>query len=389
MKTNNLLMLGGVLLSSACGNAAAQSNVAIYGIIDAGIGYSSNQLGNHNTYLRSGNKDANRLGFRGAEDLGGGTQALFTLESGFNSDDGTFATSGVLFNRQAFVGLSNKSLGTLTAGRQYSPYYNFLSPLGPVPVVTGTLGDHPGDIDGFDVTIRHNNALKYISPDWNGASVGVMAAAGEQAGHEGTGGAVSAAAKYDADAWRFALGYQMMKNGVQQATWDPTASSSFVKSPLNNGYLSAQQIQYLAAAVRYQDSRLGVGGSFSNVQYSPNATSRFADTATFNTAAVLASWQTASPWIFGASVSYTRANQANGIRDAANYRQLALQQAYWFTKRTSLYVLQSFQRARGKTLAANGVSVIDAVASVGGSNGATPSSDGSQNLFMVGLRHAY
>jgi predicted porin len=389
MKNNNLLMLISVLLSGVCSNATAQSNVTLYGIVDAGLGYSSNQLGNHNTYVRSGNKDANRLGFRGIEDIGGGTQVQFTLESGFNLDDGTFAQSGVLFNRQAFVGISNKKLGTLTAGRQYSPYYNFLSPLGPVPVVTGTLGDHPGDIDGFDVTIRHNNALKYISPDWHGASVGLMAAAGEQAGHHGTGGAVSAAAKYDRGAWRYALGYQMLKNGVQQATWDPTSSSSFIKSPINAGYLSAQQVQYLAAAIRYQDNKLGVGGSLSNVQYRPNATSRFSGIATFNTAAVLASWQTASPWLLGAGLSYTRTNAANGITDTANYRQLTLQQAYWLSKRTSIYLLEAVQRARGKTLGANGVSLIDAVASVGGSNGATPSSDGSQNVYMLGVRHAF
>ena len=382
-------MLGGLLLTGVCGSAAAQSSVTIYGIADVALAYSNNQLGGSKVYVRSGNKDASRIGFRGVEDLGGGNSALFTLEAGYNIDDGTAQQAGSLFNRQSFVGLSNKNLGTVTAGRQYSPYYSFLSPIGPVPAVTGALGAHPGDIDGFDVTIRNNNSIKYVTPEWHGASVGVMAGAGEQADHDGSGGELSVAAKYDVQKWHMALGYQLLKNGPAQATWDSTSSGSFSKSPINAGYLSAKEVQYLAAAAKYQDGSLGLGGSFSNVQYRPNATSRFDGIATFNTGAVLATWQTGTPWLLGASLSYTRENASNGISDSANYRQLALQQAYWFTKRTALYFLETTQKARGKTLGANGVSVINAVASVGDSNTATPSSNGNQNVFMVGLRHAF
>lgn len=390
MKHNKLFLLGGILLSGVhAAAAAAESNVTVYGIVDAGIAYTSNQKGNGNTYVRSGTKDGSRLGFKGTEDLGGGTRLLFQLEAGFNLDDGTASQAGSLFNRAAFIGLSDKRLGTLTAGRQYAPYFSFLNPLGPVPVLTGATGAHPGDIDGLDITIRNNNSVKYVSPDWHGASFGVLAASGEKAGHQGSGGAFSAAAKYDAGPWRYALGYQVLKNGPQQATWDPTAASSFSKSPINAGYLSARDVQYLTAATFYQRGALGLGGSLSNVQYRPNASSRFADTAIFNTGAVLASWKTSTPWQLGAGFTYTRATRANGIRDAANYRQLSLQQSYWLTKRTAIYIVEATQRARGKTLAADGMTQINAVAVVGDSQVATPSSNGKQNVFMVGLRHAF
>ena len=389
MKTNNLSFLGGIVLSGVCGAVAAQSNVTVYGIADAGIAYTSNQKGNSNTYLRSGSKDGSRLGFKGTEDLGGGTSALFQLEAGYNLDDGTAAQSGSLFNRAAFIGLADKRYGTLTAGRQYSPYFAFLNPLGPVPVVTGAVGAHAGDIDGFDITVRHNNSLKYISPDWRGASVGLMVASGEQAGHTGSGGAMSAAVKYDTGAWHHALAYQVLKNGPNQATWDPTTSSSFSKSPINVGYLSAREVQYLAAATSYQLGALTLGGNLSNVQYRPNASSRFHGTAIFNTAALLANWKTATPWQFGAGLTYTRATAANGIGDAADYRQLSLQQTYWFTKRTAIYILEATQHARGKTLAADGVTQINAVALVGDSQTGTPSSGSAQNVFMVGMRHSF
>ena len=389
MKQNKLFLLGGIVLSGACGTAVAQSNVTVYGIADAGLAYTSNQKGNSSTYVRSGSKDGSRLGFKGTEDLGGGTQALFQLEAGYNIDDGAAAQSGSLFNRAAFIGLADKRYGTLTMGRQYSPYFAFLNPLGPVPAVTGATGAHAGDIDGFDITVRHNNSVKYISPDWRGASVGLMVASGEQAGHTGSGGAMSAAVKYDTGAWRHALAYQVLKNGPNQATWDPTTSSSFSKSPINVGYLSAKEVQYLAAATSYQLGAVTLGGNLSNVQYRPNASSRFQGTAIFNTAALLANWKTATPWQFGAGLAYTRATKANGVQDAADYRQLSFQQTYWFSKRTAIYILEATQHARGKTLAADGVTQIDAVALVGDSQVSTPSSNGKQNVFMVGVRHAF
>lgn len=389
MKHNTLTLLGGMVLSGVCGAAAAQSDVTIYGMVDAGVAYSSNQKGNSNTYLRSGSKDGARLGFKGTEDLGGGLKALFQLEAGFNLDDGTAGQAGSLFNRAAFVGLSDKRLGTLTAGRQYAPYFTFLNPLGPVPVVTGATGAHSGDIDGFDITVRNNNSIKYMSPEWRGAAFGLMVASGEKAGHQGSGSAMSAALKYDVANWRYALGYQVLKNGPLQATWDPSSSSSFSKSPINAGYLSAREVQYLTAAAQYQMGALSLGGTLSNVQYRPNASSRFADTAIFNTAGLLANWKTGTPWQLGAGYAYTRATSANGISERANYRQLSLMQSYWLSKRTVIYLLEANQKARGKTLAADGMTQVNAVAVVGDSQVGTPSSNGSQNVFTVGLRHSF
>lgn len=389
MKQSQLLTLGGVLLSSACGMAAAQSNVTMYGIVDAGITHIDKLPGGAKTYMRSGSKDGSRLGFLGSEDLGGGLKAIFKLEAGFNPDDGSAGQAGSLFNRAAFLGLSDKTLGTLTVGRQYSSYFDAVNPLGPVPVVTGAAGDHPGDVDGFDITIRSNNALKYTSPTWRGFTASAMVAAGEQAGHSGSGGEHSASIKYEGGAWRHALAYQVLKNGPNQTNWDSTASTSFSKSAVNAGYLSASYVQYVAAATRYQQKRWSLGGSVSNVQYHANSASLFRDTATFNTGALLATWQTDSPWLLGAGVTYTRANRANGISDNASYRQFSLQQSYWLSKRTAIYILEATQRARGQTLGADGISVIDANASVGVSQSGNVASDRHQTLLGIGLRHAF
>jgi predicted porin len=111
--------------SFVSGSASAQSNVAIYGVADAGVAYASNQNGNANTYLRSGSLSASKIGLQGVEALGGDLQALFLLESGFELDSGAQSASGSLFNRQAYVGLLSRAYGVLTAGRQYTPYYRW------------------------------------------------------------------------------------------------------------------------------------------------------------------------------------------------------------------------------------------------------------------------
>ena len=388
MKNRFPVAAGGMLLAAACGTAAAQSGMTIYGVVDAALVYANDQNGHSNTYMRSGNQASSRLGFRGVEDLGGGNQVLYVLEAGLNLDDGSASQAGSIFNRQAYVGLSNAHLGTLTVGRQYTPYYLFVGPIGQVGVVTGATGAHPGDIDGLDVTVRSNNAVSYASPNWHGVQVGLMAAAGEQARHQSNGDTFSAAAKYDVGSWNFALGYQSLKNGPNGATWDPTASSSFSKSPVNAGYLSAASVRYVAAAAHYTAGSLGLGAVATNVQYRPDAGSRFVDTATFNTAGTYASWQTATPWLLSAGVSYTRENAANGIADTANYRQLSLEQVYALSRRTVIYLVQARQVARGRTLGADALPVM-AVAVVGDSQTATPSSTGRQNVFMAGLRHTF
>lgn len=389
MKTRTITLLCGVACAAISASAAAQSNVTIYGVVDAAMVYSSNQGPGSNVYMRSGNLASSRLGFKGTEDLGSGLKALYVLEAGFNLDDGTSSSSGSLFNRQAYVGLSDTHAGSITVGRQYTPYYLFVGPVGPVNSLTGATGAHPGDIDGLDVTIRTSNAISYVTPSWNGFQAGVTAAPGEQADHTAAGGTASAALKFDSGRWNTALGYQVLKNGLKPVGWDTTASSSFSKSPINNGYLSAGSVQYIAAAVRYQLDQIGFGGIATNVQYRPNSSSLFKGTATFNTAGLHTTWQTLTPWFLSAGISYTRENASNGISDPAAYRQLSLEQTYVLSKRTAIYVLEAYQKASGKTLAANGTSLINAVAVVGDSQTGTPSSTDSQHVFMLGLRHNF
>src|SRR5260370_27927600 len=159
-------------------SAFAQSSVTLYGIVDTGIGYSNSQTslgstsGGHSAVkMISGVWAGSRFGLKGAEDLGGGTKAIFQLESGFNSATGGQQYTNAEFGRQAWVGATNATYGTFTAGRQYTSYYTLLSPYSPTNWLTGFYGAHPGDLDELDTIYRANNSLVYTSPKLYGITV--------------------------------------------------------------------------------------------------------------------------------------------------------------------------------------------------------------------------
>ena len=65
----------------ASGSVCAQSSVTLYGIIDEGLTFSNNQLGNKAYQMQSGISQGSRWGMQGTEDLGGGLSAIFRLEN--------------------------------------------------------------------------------------------------------------------------------------------------------------------------------------------------------------------------------------------------------------------------------------------------------------------
>ncbi|MBN3803857.1 porin [Paraburkholderia sp. Ac-20336] len=380
----NCLPLAGAFLSAG---ALAQSSVTLYGTIDNALAYSSNQHGKANFYMGQGELGASKFGLMGAEDIGGGTKTVFRLESGFNSATGAQSSAGYIFNRQAYVGLSNDRYGTLTLGRQYTPYFTLVGALGPTNVLTGATGAHPGDLDALDTTLRLNNSINYASPNIAGLTFGAQYGLGGTPGSVTNGSHFSAALRYDYQALSAAVGYVNLRNIATSQALGSFANSS----PVNNGYATANTTQMVAAAARYSLNNLVLGLNYSNVRYTPNAHSLFVNEAVFNTYGTIATYQI-TPALFAAiGYSYTRASKANGIEDPAQYHQISLEQTYNLSKRTTLYALEAYQHAHGKSLIASGsgVTIADTVAVVGDSQSSTPSSGPSQFVGMVGIRHAF
>ncbi|SPB16733.1 porin [Caballeronia novacaledonica] len=392
---NRVRTRAGVLMSvpfaaaALCGTASAQNSVTLYGVVDNAFAYASNQRGHSNIYMSQGNLQASKFGFLGAEDLGGGTRAIFRLESGVNSLTGAQASAGTIFNRQAYVGLSNDRYGTLTFGRQYTPYFSMVGALGPTGVLTGATGAHPGDVDALDTTLRFNNAVTYASPVIAGLAFSAQYGLGGVPGSIADGSNFSAALRYDYKPVALAAGYVKLKD----IATSPALGTFAINSPVNNGYASAQSAQLIAAAARYTYNDLMLGLNYSNVQYAPGSHSLFADEAVFNSYGVIATYRFTPAVNVAAGYGYTRASKANGIADPAQYHQVSFEETYSLSARTTFYALQAYQRARGKSLvasgAAGGLAIANTVAVVGDSQNTSPSSGPSQFVAMVGVRHAF
>ncbi|MGV0981887.1 MAG: porin [Polynucleobacter sp.] len=129
--------------------AQAQSSVTVYGILDVGYSgghakatsgaTSANTTGNQ-FGGGVGAESTNRIGFKGNEDLGGGTSAFFTLESSVTTDGNSILGTSGTGMRQAFVGLGKKGLGKAAVGTQYTPMFTNVSATSP-----GQLNNVIGD----------------------------------------------------------------------------------------------------------------------------------------------------------------------------------------------------------------------------------------------------
>jgi len=118
----------------ASAGAFAQSNVTVYGLLDASAyaATGGNKAGiagaaGTNYGFLSNATATSRLGFKGTEDLGNGLSAVFNLETEISQATGqmgssTSGTGAGTFSRAANVGLAG-GFGTVTLGRQATPTY--------------------------------------------------------------------------------------------------------------------------------------------------------------------------------------------------------------------------------------------------------------------------
>jgi predicted porin len=111
----------GTLLGSS--GASAQS-VVLYGLMDISAAQVKPVGGEATDQLQTGGLQRSFLGFRGAEDLGGGLRAVFKLESYLRPESGAVGRNGndAFFSRESSVGLSG-AFGTTLLGRTVTPLF--------------------------------------------------------------------------------------------------------------------------------------------------------------------------------------------------------------------------------------------------------------------------
>lgn len=319
--------------------AQAQSSVTLFGAIDAGVSYVSNKGGHSLWQASDGINGPNLWGLLGAEDLGGGTKAIFNLTDQFLLNSGAFLNHQSLFTRTAFVGLTNDRWGSLTLGNQYDFVNDYLYAVGDDPALyTGHLyGQYSGpfqnltlplssngDSDWFRASGRFANTVKYVSSTYSGFSGGAMYGFGNVAGSMGTG-----------DAMSFALNYA---NGPFGAN----AVYTYGKYPETVGSISPQTaLRKIGAGARYKLGSVSFSGMYLGIRDTTTGALIYEGTTGVN-------WLVRPDVSLSASYAYVKGNEVLG---SAHGHQFAGIAEYFLSKRSSVYVMSVYQRGSSGSLA--------------------------------------
>ena len=217
--------------------AISPGAVVLYGRVHLSMEVVSGQQPNGtnpNQYRVSTN--SSRFGLRGAESLGGGTNAIFQVENSINPD----ASGGVLAGRDSYTGLQG-SWGTFRVGRFHAPYDGINDYWGSLTTAeTGILasaalwaqGGQSKQNGGFDDRLA--NSVRYDSPEMSGFTAAIQYGAGG-ANNEGTpkttSGVTSGNVTYTNGPLRLAAGFQTNNSfraaGLNDLAWSVTGGWQF------------------------------------------------------------------------------------------------------------------------------------------------------------------
>lgn len=173
--------------------ASAQSSVSIYGLVDMSAGQYQTAGAPKLKVVDSGRMSTSFLGFKGTEDLGGGTKAVFQIETFLRADTGQAGrfNGDSFWARSAYVGIGS-NLGTVTLGRTSTPLFvstlvfnAFGDSFGYSPSIRQYFGDAGAVAGEFGALLGDsgwNNSVSYSSPKMGGVVATVSANLGEGTG---------------------------------------------------------------------------------------------------------------------------------------------------------------------------------------------------------------
>ncbi|MGF6439527.1 porin [Paraburkholderia youngii] len=347
-------------LGVAASPAHAQSSITLYGSIDESVGYVSNAKGSSQV-LMGPISVPDQFGFKGAEDLGGGTKAVFQLENGFFSNTGAFATSGTLFSRKAFVGLSADRWGALTLGRQWDLTDDVLLPNANGAVQYNYFLYRPANLDNDAVT-PVNNTVKYATNSWHGVSARAMYGFTDPS--TGQGRYVGGALLYKSSALQLGAVYSNTRN-KSYAFNTSLGYTSFLGQDLSGG-----------TPFKARDTEIfGVAGTYMpNRQWAFHAVVDTVKIASNTDCARATTTELGVDW----NVTPFDTVLLGGYRtwfDGKTYTTAGLSNLYHLSVRTMLYAELTYQHAEGGAQAA--------LLSL------SPSSNSDQASVRIGVQHFF
>ena len=381
--------------------AQAQASVTVYGILDVGFSGSTSRVPaltsgstttpaykTNATAFGAGAETTSRLGFRGTEDLGGGTSAFFTIEMQLAPNNDNNFTN--MTNRQTFVGLKKNGLGQAAVGTQYTPIHTAVGATDPgqqnnvhgnVIYAVNTTTANSGQSIAY--TVRQNNAVTVATDRFAGFRLNAIysnnMADRSQNAADYTGTAATNGGNTNSQAWGIGAdytwnklfataAYQVLKNesaNVAGATATLTAISSTVGTnvPVING----------TSAQTYAGATYDFGILKAYAQYINNKTESNINSNIFlkRSAQQLGVRSFITPTIEGwASIGNGRYSAFGSGQPTANFTGYQLGANYLLSKRTNLYAI--YGSSQSSTVSSTVV------------NGAAGNS-----AYAVGVRHTF
>jgi predicted porin len=388
----NKKVIAAAVLGSIGMTAHAQSSVTLYGIIDAGISYVTNAAtptGNSSLVkYGDGVAQGSRWGLRGAEDLGGGLSAIFVLESGFSSGDGTFQQGGAEFGRQAYVGITKKDIGSVTLGRQYSFSTDYLGGNYTMGALTpaGNYAYHINDLDQL-TSSRINNSIKFSSASFSGLTFGGLYGFSNQAGSfAGSPTTTAPAAQGSSSTYSFGVNYAQSQFGIGAAytniRFPNGATPAFSVSVANVNTGGLRDLETYGVGARYLIAAATIWANWTHTTFEPitGASSK------------LNNYEIGGKYAFtpslAAGLGYTFSKLDDNFEGKWHQVNAALD--YNLSKRTDVYGLVIYQKASGSnTVAGRNVPVQAEIGSSSSFFGNSGAGANNQVAFRLGLRHKF
>lgn len=348
MKRFAAISLGMLTISTG---AQAQSSVSLYGIIDDGLTWSSNQGGHSAVQMQSSISQGNRWGIKGTEDLGGGNSAIFRLESGFNVNTGALSQGGRMFGRPAYVGLSNTHYGTLTLGRQDEEIGDYIGPYSAnARLPGGILFPHPGDLDNNGIDFRLQNTVKYVSPVIAGLTGVAAYSFGGTAGNFGRNSAKTFALQYVGGAFEFAAAYTAIDHPATSVTDGVWTATNTVDG---NYGLAAGSYKVIGLGGAYTLGSFKLSATWTHTQFGeldPTVGAKINGHVTFNIGEIVASYQLTPALQLGTAYSYTQGS-VSATDQRPRYHEVDASADYFLSKSTDIYATATYMRAGGGAVA--------------------------------------
>jgi outer membrane protein OmpU len=356
------LIAATLLLPVMTATAWGQSSVTLFGSIDNGVTYVNNYGGHSLVKMQDGVNKANALGFLGTEDLGGGMRAFFKLENGFSASTGALGQGRLMFGKQAYVGLGDKSIGEISMGRQYD-YTVLLEHYLPC-LNCGLYGVQNADFDRVSGE-RLNNTVQFTSADFAGFKGGFMYGFGQNAGTSSTniGRAISANIQYTYGG--FSAGAVLTDIDKAPVFAGLSGAPTVLGQPVNpSTTLVADNQRILGVGATYAYGAWSAAALYTNSQLKLTG-----HTATDQVLHLGGDWHVLPDLVLAAKMSFDRFESSRWYTATAGID-------YLISKHTDVYIDLDGQKATGG----------GTVASIALT---APSSTDRQFVSRIGMRHLF